>query len=416
MSAISTLDTVPSITETMARKFGMTAHNFEATVRATCMQGTPSKEEFAAFLLVANTHGLNPLTREVYAYPKRGGGIQPIVSIDGWINLVNSHPQFDGQEFDETNDEKGALISVTCTMWRKDRSRPTRITEHLEECFRPTEPWKMKRRMLRHKAMIQCARVAFGFAGIVDPDEAEKIIDITPNGPAANAPARPKRADFQDGKLLDQRFSVFDHAGDEIGVFRPGRAAAMISGMITGKDPVTIVTVFERNRQTIAALSQLKIEVGDIVAAYDAAVKPSAEDEAAADRMAQQFAATGEMPEGESDHDAETGEIQEGEPDRERTDESAGATAEPEKERPNAEFWSRDSYAVQVPKTDRGSPHFPNWDGQMRHALADARTREELVKLDVDNGPSWQVYQLKLPDACKALREAFKVRAAELPA
>ncbi|MCO2532685.1 phage recombination protein Bet, partial [Pseudomonas aeruginosa] len=37
-------------------------------------------------------------------------------------------------------------------------------------------------RMLRHKAMIQCARLAFGFAGIYDQDEAERIVerDVTP--------------------------------------------------------------------------------------------------------------------------------------------------------------------------------------------------------------------------------------------
>jgi hypothetical protein len=37
--------------------------------------------------------------------------------------------------------------------------------------------------MLRHKAMIQCARLAFGFVGIFDEDEAERIreeINITP--------------------------------------------------------------------------------------------------------------------------------------------------------------------------------------------------------------------------------------------
>lgn len=29
--------------------------------------------------------------------------------------------------------------------------------------------------MLRHKAMIQCARIAFGFTGIYDEDEAQRI-------------------------------------------------------------------------------------------------------------------------------------------------------------------------------------------------------------------------------------------------
>jgi hypothetical protein len=32
--------------------------------------------------------------------------------------------------------------------------------------------------MLRHKAMIQCARIAFGYAGIYDQDEAERIAEV----------------------------------------------------------------------------------------------------------------------------------------------------------------------------------------------------------------------------------------------
>ena len=31
--------------------------------------------------------------------------------------------------------------------------------------------------MLRHKAMIQCARLAFGYTGIFDQDEAERIVE-----------------------------------------------------------------------------------------------------------------------------------------------------------------------------------------------------------------------------------------------
>jgi hypothetical protein len=31
--------------------------------------------------------------------------------------------------------------------------------------------------MLRHKSLIQCARIAFGFVGIYDQDEAERIIE-----------------------------------------------------------------------------------------------------------------------------------------------------------------------------------------------------------------------------------------------
>ena len=61
-------------------------------------------------------------------------------------------------------------------IYRKDRTHATSITEYLEEVVRNTDPWKMARRMLRHKAIIQCARVAFSFSGIKDDDEAEKIV------------------------------------------------------------------------------------------------------------------------------------------------------------------------------------------------------------------------------------------------
>lgn len=114
----------------MATRFGMEPQAFEATVRATCIQKA-SREEFAAFLLVAKEYGLNPLTKEIYAFPAKGGGIVPVVSIDGWINLVNSHKACDGFEFDMEHGENGDLISCTCRMFRKDRGRPVTVTEYL---------------------------------------------------------------------------------------------------------------------------------------------------------------------------------------------------------------------------------------------------------------------------------------------
>ena len=42
-----------------------------------------------------------------------------------------------------------------------------------------TEPWKRwPRRMLRHKALIQAARIAFGFAGIYDEDEGNRMAEV----------------------------------------------------------------------------------------------------------------------------------------------------------------------------------------------------------------------------------------------
>jgi hypothetical protein len=47
--------------------------------------------------------------------------------------------------------------------------------------------------MLRHKAQIQCARLAFGFADLHDPDEGERIIDM---GAADEVAPRGAKADL----------------------------------------------------------------------------------------------------------------------------------------------------------------------------------------------------------------------------
>jgi phage recombination protein Bet len=190
----------------MAERYGMEPGPFEATVRAICMPQQHTREEFAAFLLVAKEYRLNPLTKEIYAFPKRGGGIVPIVSIDGWVSLVNSHDACDGFSFSWEEDADRNPISCTCTMYRKDRSHPVVVTEYLSECIRPTDPWKMKHRMLRHKAMIQGARYAFGFSGIYDEDEGAKIAEMRDITPQRQAVAFPDIPDEEEAT---------DEAGDE---------------------------------------------------------------------------------------------------------------------------------------------------------------------------------------------------------
>lgn len=183
-----------SLLEVMASKYHMDPQTFANTVRKTAMPSNATNEEFAAFMMVAKEYNLNPILKEIHAFPKKGGGIQPIVSIDGWVSLINQHPQCNGYDFEWTTDNKGDPISCKCTMYRKDRTHPVVVEEFLAECYRNTEPWKMKHRMLRHRALIQAARYAFGFSGIMDQDEAETLAqmrDITPP-----TPPRPQMADF----------------------------------------------------------------------------------------------------------------------------------------------------------------------------------------------------------------------------
>lgn len=142
------------------------------TLKATAFKGQVSDAQMTALLIVANQYGLNPWTKEIYAFPDKNNGIVPVVGVDGWSRIINSHPMFDGIDFEQDAE------SCTCIIHRKDRSHPIRITEFMVECKRPVGPWQSHPyRMLRHKALIQCARLAFGFVGIFDQDEAERIVE-----------------------------------------------------------------------------------------------------------------------------------------------------------------------------------------------------------------------------------------------
>lgn len=143
------------------------------TLKATAFRGQVSDAQMTALMVVANQYGLNPWTKEIYAFPDKNNGIVPVVGVDGWSRIINEHPQFDGLDFKQTDD------ACTCIIHRKDRSHPISVTEYASECKRETGPWKSHpKRMLRHKALIQAARLAFGYTGIYDQDEAERIVEV----------------------------------------------------------------------------------------------------------------------------------------------------------------------------------------------------------------------------------------------
>ena len=166
----------------MAGRLNVEPAKLLQTLKATVF-AKATDDELLALVVVANEYRLNPLLKEIYAFPAKGGGIVPVVSVDGWVSMVNDHPQMDGMEFEHIRDEAGKLEAITCRIFRKDRSRPIEVTEYLAECKRPSDPWKMENRMLRHKALMQCARYAFGFSGVTDEDEAAEtpgMRNVTP--------------------------------------------------------------------------------------------------------------------------------------------------------------------------------------------------------------------------------------------
>lgn len=206
----------PSALSAMAKRINVEPDKLMAALQETCFKGA-NNEQMLALVVVSNEYGLNPFLKEIYAFPGKGGGIVPVISVDGWIKMVNRAETFDGLEFEWEWAEDGAPVSCTCTIFLKGRTRPVKVTEYFSECFRKTEPWQtMPRRMLRHKAMIQAARIAFGFSGVQDEDEALDVVSTVVtepqrklnNGPAQESEAKKEtatvspRVEFQ--KLMDE--------------------------------------------------------------------------------------------------------------------------------------------------------------------------------------------------------------------
>jgi len=188
------------------QKYGVDGNELSTILKATAfklprtkrgqdyVEQVISDEQMAALLIVAEQFRLNPFTKEIYAFPDKAKGIIPIVSVDGWGRIVNEHPQCDGVDFKAAEniitleDAKPCPEWIEAIFYRKDRTHPIVVREYLDECYRAPfvsdrggktiGPWQTHtKRFLRHKAFIQGARLAFGFSGIYDEDEGQRIAE-----------------------------------------------------------------------------------------------------------------------------------------------------------------------------------------------------------------------------------------------
>lgn len=229
----------------------------------------PTDAQLSALMIVSNQYGLNPWTKEIYAFPDKKNGIVPIVGVDGWTRIINEHPAFDGVEFrvsDEMLEMEGAKASAPawceCLIYRKDRAKPVVIREYLDEVYRKPftgkgqhgaytvdGPWQTHpKRFLRHKTLIQCARVAFGFSGIYDEDEAERIKEM---GPAEVVSSRPLQAGSKPIIPEDKP----DYTTDALNADKAG----MIKTVAAGKLSVDGIVSKIKTRFTVSADMEKKI-------------------------------------------------------------------------------------------------------------------------------------------------------------
>lgn len=114
-------------------------------------------------LRLASKYQLDPLSDEVNLLETKEGYL-PFITIDGWAKLINQHPQYAGMSLrDSTEHIDGIPTWMECTIYRNDRILPIVIKEYFEEVRTDHPSWQqMPRRMLRHRVIQQCARLAFG--------------------------------------------------------------------------------------------------------------------------------------------------------------------------------------------------------------------------------------------------------------
>jgi hypothetical protein len=121
----------------------------------------PAKAILALLRSMQSLH-LDPLCEEIGLTQFEDGQWQVFITIEGCSKLLNQHPQFNGLVFNQADTLiDGVPEWIECTIHRKDREVPTTVREYLTEVRGENSIWqKMPRRMLRHRALQQCVRLA----------------------------------------------------------------------------------------------------------------------------------------------------------------------------------------------------------------------------------------------------------------
>ena len=116
---------------------------------------------------LAERLGLDPLERDLIAIPQADPfppSLGFMITVDGWVKLLHRHPRFRGLAFEEApSAAAGPPAWVSCTLHWEGLSCPWVVREWAAEHRSLHESWLYyPHRMLRHKALAQCARLALG--------------------------------------------------------------------------------------------------------------------------------------------------------------------------------------------------------------------------------------------------------------
>lgn len=141
-------------------------------------------------LRLAHKYQLDPLSDEIALLQNHDGSYQSFITIDGWSKLINQHPQYAGMSLRDSTELVDDIPTwMECTIYRNDRILPIVIKEYFNEVRTDHPSWKqMPRRMLRHRVIQQCARLAFNISSAEhgygqtphSRDDKNPLVNITP--------------------------------------------------------------------------------------------------------------------------------------------------------------------------------------------------------------------------------------------
>jgi hypothetical protein len=149
------------VLNTAAKAIGMGINELESWLASYPMLSINARN---ITLQLITQHRLDPKADEIDLVQYEAGQWQALITVNGWAKLINAQPAFCGIEFAESEEQDGTIPRwMSCTIYRTDRVKPITVKEYLVELKTEHPCWQvMPRRMLRHRAMQQCARLAFG--------------------------------------------------------------------------------------------------------------------------------------------------------------------------------------------------------------------------------------------------------------
>jgi len=143
-----------------AQKIGIESAQLQAWID---LQVEVPAKTILILLRTIQSLNLDPLNEEIGAIQYEDGSWQTFISIEGCSKIINHHKQFNGLMFTQADTHIDEVPKwVECSIYRKDRILPISVREYFAEVKGDSLIWqKMPRRMLRHRALQQCVRLAF---------------------------------------------------------------------------------------------------------------------------------------------------------------------------------------------------------------------------------------------------------------